>query len=423
MNDIIYLREKEEILKEALQRRGYDISIIDKLKKLDTERRSLIKESDELKHIKNLKTKEIAELRSKGGGVPESVQELRRISDTIKTLDERRKELEEEFRRLWAMVPNIPHPSVPQGKDERENKVVREVGDKREFSFKPKPHWKITEKLGIIDFNVSSRMSGSRFFTYRGAGARLERALLSFFLDLHTTKHGYIEFFTPFLVTRQTMFNSAQIPFLEEEMYKIEKDNLFLIPTAEVPLLSLHSNEIIPIDELPKKYVAYSACFRREAGSYGKDVKGMIRTHQFNKVELFKFVSPEESYNELINMMEDIEDVLRLLELPYRVIELCTGDLGFASSKTYDFEVWSPGVERWLEVSSLSNTESFQARRANIKVRRKDGRLDYVHTLNGSGLATPRTFIGIIENYQQEDGKIKVPDVLVPYMGGMEVIG
>jgi len=423
MLDIAYLRDKEEELRKALILRGYDTAIVDELVELDKERRSLIVETESLRKLKNEKSEEVARMKKEGKDASALIEEMKIVSRKIKELEKKKKEVEEAFFEKWAFVPNIPHPSVPRGKDESENKVVRTWGKIRDFPFEPKPHWEIGEKLGILDFKASGKMSGSRFVTYLGRGAQLERALISFFLDLHTSKHGYKEVFPPVLVTRESMFSSGQLPKFEEEMYRTEGDNMYLIPTAEVALANLHRDSILNEDALPLYYTAYTACFRREAGSYGKDVRGMIRVHQFNKVELFKFTRPEDSYEELEKMREDAEEVLKLLNLPYRVVELCTGDLGFASTKTYDLEVWAPGLKRWLEVSSVSNTENFQARRANTRFRRKKGgKLEFPHTLNGSGLATPRTFIAILENYQNEDGSVMVPEVLRPYMGGLEVI-
>lgn len=424
MIDVKYLRdeEKEKILREALKKRGQDESIVDKLKELDLKWRKLTKTIDYFRKERNEKSKLIAELKKKGEDPKELIERMRELGAYIKEKEKEKEKIEKEFDSLFHLIPNIPHPSVPQGKDESENVVLREWGEKREFNFEPRPHWELGEKLGILDFKASSLMSGSRFYTYIGLGAKLERALISFFLDLHTSEHGYKEVFPPFLVKPESMFASGHLPKFEIEMYHIERDNLYLIPTAEVALANLHRGEILNESELPLRYTAYTACFRREAGSYGKDVRGMIRVHQFNKVELFVYSKPEESYAILEEMLSHAEEVLRRLKIPYRIVELCTGDLGFASSKTYDIEAWAPGVGRWLEVSSVSNTESFQARRAQTRLRRKDGKIEYPHTLNGSGLATPRTFIAILENYQEEDGTIVIPEVLRPYMGGLERI-
>ncbi len=418
MLDIAYLRAKRDVLIDALKKRGYDVSIVDRLVELDEKRRRLVKEGDDLRKIRNEKSEEVARIKKSGGDASELIAELKNVSKRIKEIEEEQKKIEAEFRELWLQIPNIPHESVPVGKDETENVVVRYEGERREFDFTPKPHWDIGESLGIIDFKTASQMSGSRFFILKGAGALLERALINFFLDVHTGQHGYSEVMPPVLVREEAAYASGHLPKFREEMYYVEQDELFLIPTAEMALANLHRNQILDEEQLPIYYVAYTPCFRREAGSYGKDVRGMIRVHQFNKVELFKYTKPEESYQELEKMLANAERILQLLKLPYRIVQLCTGDLGFAASITYDIEVWAPGLNRWLEVSSVSNTEDFQARRANVRFRRKStGKLEFVHTLNGSGLATPRTFIAILENYQQEDGSVVIPEVLRPYMG------
>ncbi len=418
MLDVAYLRTKRENLIEALEKRGYDVSIVDKLVELDEKRRKLVKEGDDLRKIRNEKSEEVAKIKKAGGDASELISELKKVSLRIKEIEEEQKRVESEFRELWLQIPNIPHESVPVGKDETENVILRYEGERREFDFEPKPHWDIGESLGIIDFKTAGQMSGSRFFILKGYGALLERALINFFLDVHTKEHGYSEVMPPVLVREEAAYASGHLPKFREEMYYIDEDELFLIPTAEMALANLHRNQVLNEEQLPLYYVSYTPCFRREAGSYGKDVRGMIRVHQFNKVELFKYTKPEESYDELEKMLQNAEKILKLLKLPYRVVQLCTGDLGFAASITYDIEVWAPGLNRWLEVSSVSNTEDFQARRANVRFRRKStGKLEFVHTLNGSGLATPRTFIAILENYQQEDGSVVVPEVLRPYMG------
>ncbi len=422
MLDIRYLRSEREKLEDALRKRGMDPAILDELSALDEKKRKLRKEGDDLRKEKNELSEKVKDLKKSGQDASELIEKIKAMSAKIKEIEEEEKKVTEEFNSKWAYIPNIPHESVPVGKDETENVVVKTWGEIKDFPFEPLPHWDLGEKLGILDLKGASEMSGSRFSLLRGAGALLERALVNFFLDLHTKKHGYTEIFPPFLVREETIFSSGQLPKFREEVYYIEKDDLYLIPTAEVPLANLFRNRILNEDDLPMYFTAYSACFRREAGSYGKDVRGIIRMHQFNKVELFKYTRPEDSYDELEKMLKDAEEVLQLLKIPYRVIALCTGDLGFAATKTYDIEAWAPGVKRWLEVSSVSNTESFQARRAGTRFRRKEGKVEYVHTLNGSGLATPRTFIAVIENYQREDGSIEIPKVLRPYMGGMEEI-
>lgn len=422
MIDVLYIREKSEVLREALEKRGIDTALVDRLQELDRARRGAIREADELRARRNQLSKEVARRKKAGEPADEIIAEVRALGQKLKELEEKEKQLTQEFRELMALVPNIPHPSVPVGRDERDNVVVREWGERRAFDFEPKPHWDLGPQLGILDFEASAKMSGARFVLYKGKGALLERALINFFLDLHTREHGYTEVFPPVLVRPESMFASGHLPKFEEEMYYAERDNLYLIPTAEVSLANLHRDTILREEDLPLYYVSYTPCFRREAGSYGRDVRGMIRLHQFNKVELFKYTTPETSYDELESMLANAERVLQLLGIPYRVVALCTGDLGFAAAKTYDIEAWAPGLKRWLEVSSVSNTESFQARRANVRFRRKDGKLEYVHTLNGSGLATPRTFIALIENYQQKDGSVVIPEVLRPYMNGLEVI-
>ena len=417
-----FLREKREVLIKALEKRGYDAAIVDELVKLDEERRRLIREGDELRRIRNQRNEDVARLKKQGADISELIAELRQVSRRIKEIEEKRAKVESKFKELWLQIPNIPHESVPVGKDETENKVIRQEGEPREFDFEPKPHWELGEKLGILDFKTAAKMSGSRFAVYKGLGAKLERALINFFLDVHTREHGYVEVMPPVLVKSESAYASGHLPKFREEMYFIEQDELFLIPTAETSLANLHRDKILDEDSLPLKYVSYTPCFRREAGSYGKDVRGIIRVHQFNKVELFQFTKPEDSYDVLEQMLAHAEKILKLLKLPYRIVQLCTGDLGFASAKTYDIEVWAPGVGRWLEVSSVSNTESFQARRSNTRFRRKStGKVEFVHTLNGSGLATPRTFIAILENYQRKDGTVEIPEVLRPYMGVSEI--
>ncbi len=420
--DLKYLRTEIETLREGLMRRGYDPSVLDDLQALDTERRRIQTELDDLRRIRNEKSRLVAQLKREGKDAQAVIEEVRKVGDRISELEKQIKEIESKFEYEWSLIPNIPHESVPLGKDEKDNVVIAEWGELPSFDFEPKPHWDLGPALGILNFDISGKISGSRFVTYTGKGALLERALINFFLDYHTQKHGYKEVFPPVLVRPETMYGSGQLPKFQEEMYYTEKDDLYLIPTAEVALANLHRDQILDEKDLPLYYTAYTACFRREAGSYGKDVRGMIRLHQFNKVELFKFTKPEESYEELEKMRQDAEEILQLLKIPYRVVQLCTGDLGFAATKTYDLEAWAPGIQRWLEVSSISNTEDFQARRTKTRFRRRDGRVEYVHTLNGSGLATPRTFIAILENYQQKDGSIVVPEVLRPYMGGLEVI-
>lgn len=348
---------------------------------------------------------------------------MREVGDRIKAIDHELKEVEEKLNHLLLSIPNIPHESVPFGEDEDDNMLARDWGEVRDFGFEPKPHWDLATELDILDFERAAKVTGSRFVFYKGLGARLERALLNFMMDLHADQHGYTEMLPPQIVNRDSLTGTGQLPKFAEDVFKLEELDYFLIPTAEVPVTNYHRDEILDIDDLPKKYVAYSANFRSEAGSAGRDTRGLIRRHQFNKVELVQFVKPEESYEALENLTGNAEKVLQLLKLPYRVMSMCTGDLGFTAAKKYDIEVWIPSYETYREISSCSNFEAFQARRAGIRFRREQGgKPEYVHTLNGSGLAIGRTVAAILENYQEEDGSITIPEVLRPYMGGLETI-
>ncbi len=416
-----FVRENLGIIERAVELRGERVDL-ERFLSLDSEGRRMGLDADKLRREKNLASAEIAELKRKGKDVTGKVKSMREVAKSIKELDEGRRKVEKDIREILSWIPNIPHPSVPIGEDERTNVVVREGGEKREFSFPPLPHWQLGESLGILDFKQGAKVSGTHFPCYKGLGAQLERALVSFMLDLHVRKHGYVEIFPPFLANRESMFGSGQLPKLEEDMYICETDDYFLNPTGEVPLINLHRGEILPETQLPKRYVTYTACFRREAGSYGRATKGLLRVHQFNKVELVAFTTPEDSYNELERLLSHAEEVVKLLNLPYRISLLSTGELPFASAKTYDVELWAPGVERWLEVSSASNTEDFQARRTNMKFKRGP-KTRHLHTLNASGVATPRTFAAILENHQRRDGSILLPEALRPYMGGLENIG
>ncbi|MCS7264656.1 MAG: serine--tRNA ligase [Armatimonadetes bacterium] len=425
MLDLRLIREQTEFVKERLGSRGdnYD-ELIDQIVSLDEKRRKIIAEVENLKHRRNLVSKEIGVMMKEGKDVTALREEMRQVGDQINELDALLRNVESELERLTLFVPNIPHESVPVGRDESGNKIVRVWGEPKEFDFEPKPHWEIGEELGIIDFYRGVKLSGSRFYGLKGLGATLERALINFMLDLHTKEHGYTEVFLPFLVKPYCMEGTGQLPKFSEEMYWCERDNLWLIPTAEVSVTNLHREEILDAEDLPLKYVSYSACFRREAGAAGKDIKGVIRVHQFNKVELVKITTPEQSYEELESMVRDACHVLELLKLPHRVVLLCTGDLGFSASKTYDIEVWMPGMNRWLEISSCSNCEDFQARRMNLRYRPYRGaKPRYAHTLNGSGVAVGRTMAAILENYQQKDGSIVLPEVLRTYLKGVERIG
>lgn len=424
MLDLRLIRERPEWVKERIKLKGENAdSEIDRILELDKKRRELLVEVEALKHERNVVSEEIAKRKRSGEQVQELIENMRALSERIKQLDAMVSEVEKEINQLLLVIPNIPHESVPIGSDENDNVEVMRWGEPRKFDFEPKPHWEIAQNLGLIDFERGVKLSGSRFYVMTGLGAKLERALISFMLDLHVEKHGYIEVFPPFMVRRDCMIGTGQLPKFEIEAYVCERDDLWLIPTAEVPVTNLHRDEVLERDMLPLKYVAYSACFRREAGAAGKDTRGIIRVHQFNKVELVKFVEPERSYEELESLVRDAVEVLELLGLPYRVVEICTGDLGFAASKKYDPEVWMPGQGRFVEVSSCSNFEDFQARRANIRYRpAKGAKPRYVHTLNGSGLAVGRTLAALLENYQQEDGSVIIPEVLRPYMGGIEKI-
>ncbi len=421
MLDINIIRNDIDKVKQAIINKNEKVNL-DSLLELDSKRKALLIECDDLRNKRNITSKKISELKSKKQDASDVIQEMKGVSDNIKQLETGIKALTDELDSVLLRIPNIPASDVPVGKDETSNVIVKEYGEKREFSFTPLPHWDLGKALDILDFERGAKITGAGFILYKGAGARLERALYNFMLDLHSQEHGYTEIFPPYLVNRASMTGTGQLPKLEEDMYRIPEDDLFLIPTAEVPVTNIHSNEIMSVADLPAYYTAYTACFRREAGSHGKDTRGMLRVHQFNKVELVKFVRPETSYEELESLLSVSEKVLQLLGLQYRVLKLCTGDLSFAAAKCYDIEVWSAGVDKFLEVSSCSNFEDFQARRGNIRYRDDDGKINHVHTLNASGVALPRTMIAIIENYQREDGTVEIPEVLRPYMNGLEII-
>ncbi|MFC1624029.1 serine--tRNA ligase [Candidatus Omnitrophota bacterium] len=414
MLDIRFIRENKDIVKKSIKDRDLDIDI-DKILKLDSDKRKILIEAEALKAEKN---------RSSRGGKPspDVIEKMKTISQKIADLDAKVEEIDKKLGIFMFSIPNIPHSSLPIGGPEV-NKEVRKWGKRPKFDFKCKSHIELGEKLDILDFPRSSKIAGSGFCLFKGLGAQLERALINFMLDLHTKEHGYKEIFPPFLVNRASMTGTGQLPNLEEDMYRLKDDDMFLIPTAEVPLTNIHRDEILDEENLPIYYTAYTACFRREAGSYGKETKGLVRVHQFDKVELVKFVKPETSHNELESLLSNAEEVLKRLGLSYRVVMLSTKDVSFAASMCYDIEVWAPGMEKDLEVSSCSNFTDFQARRTNIKYRAKGKKkLDFVHTLNGSGIAMARTVIAILENYQQKDGSILIPEALRPYMGGREKI-
>ena len=423
MLDIKILRNDLDKVKEALNNRNEKINEIDSFTKLDEKRRTLLQESELLKGRRNIVSQEVANLKKTGENPESLIIEMREVGDNIKELDDVIRGLDEQINQIMLRIPNIPHESVPIGKTEEENVPIRFWGEKPSFTFEPKPHYELAENLGILDFERASKVTGSRFVFYKGLGARLERALINFMLDLHVDKHGYEEILPPYIVSRESMTGTGQLPKFEEDAFKIQNSDYFLIPTAEVPVTNLHRDEILDNEDLPKYYVAYSACFRSEAGSAGRDTRGLIRQHQFNKVELVKFVRPEDSYQEHEKILSDAEKVLQLLGLPYQILNMCTADLGFTATKKYDIEVWLPSFKTYREISSVSNFEAFQARRANIKYRpEKKAKPEFVHTLNGSGLAIGRTFAAILENYQQKDGSIMIPEALRPYMGGLEKI-
>ena len=422
MLDVKFVRENIDGVEQALKNRGSALSL-DTFSKLDVERRDQLAKVEVLKARRNAVSQEVAKMKKAGENADSIIEEMRLVGDEISALDNELREVEANLEGLLLEIPNVPHHSVAIGKDEDDNVEVRKWGEIPHFDYEPKAHWDIGEGLDILDFERAAKVTGARFAFYKGLGARLERALISFMLDLHTEEHGYTEFLPPFIVNKDSMIGTGQLPKFAEDMFKLEGLDYYLIPTAEVPVTNYHRDEILMIDDLPKYYTAYSACFRAEAGSAGRDTRGLIRQHQFNKVELVKFVKPEDSYEELEKLTVNAEEVLKKLGLPYRTILLCTGDMGFASAKTYDIEVWLPSQNKYREISSCSNFEDFQARRAGIRFRRElKGKPELVHTLNGSGLAVGRTLSAILENYQQADGSVIIPEVLRPYMGGREVI-
>lgn len=417
MLDIKFIRENPDKVVEALKNRGASVGL-DEFLGLDKQRRELLGEVETLKNKRNTVSQEISRMKKAGENADGLIAEMRGVGDRIGEMDTELAIVEEKMQGIVMVIPNLPHQSVPIGKDETCNPEVRQWGTPRTFEKEPLAHWEIGEKLGILDFERGSRVTGARFTFYKGLGARLERSLINFMVDLHTREHGYTEFFPPFIVNRDSMVGTGQLPKFAEDMFKLEGLDYYLIPTAEVPVTNFHRQETLDGKDLPLCYAAYSACFRAEAGAAGRDTRGLIRQHQFNKVELVKFASPESSYEELEKLTNNAEKVLQLLGLPYRVILLCTGDMGFSSAKTYDIEVWLPSFNKYREISSCSNFEDFQARRANIKFRRDaKSKPEFVHTLNGSGVAIGRTVAAILENYQQPDGSVVVPDVLRPYMG------
>lgn len=415
MLDIRDIRNNYEFVKERLSVRGKEYPL-EELKELDEKRREIIGVVEEKKAYQNEISKKIPMMKKEGKDTEEIFKEMKELSNEIKGFDEELKELDEKIREVILEIPNLPNDSVPRGNDDSENIEMVKVGTPREFDFEPRAHWDIGTMNDWLDFERANKITGSRFSIFKGFGAKLERALTQFMLDLHTEKQGYTEMSTPFMVNRDSMIGTGQLPKFSEDMYQLERDDFYLVPTAEVPLTNMYRGEILSEDDLPIYITEYTPCFRREAGSAGRDTRGLIRNHQFDKVELVKFVKPETSYDELEKLTMNAREVLDLLKLPYRVVTLCGGDLGFSSAKTYDIEVWMPSYGRYVEISSCSNFESYQARRSNIKYRPKDGgKTEFVHTLNGSGLAVGRTFAALVENYQKEDGTIEIPEVLKPY--------
>ena len=422
MLDIKFVRENIEAVKEMLKKRNNSLSL-DGFEEMEKKRREILSEVETLKAERNAVSKKIGAMKKAGENTDGIVAEMQTVGDKISRLDNELRDVEKELRDLMLSIPNMPKEDVPYGVDDTDNPEVRKFMEPTRFDFEPKAHWDLGEALDIIDAERAAKVTGARFTFYKGMGARLERALINFMMDLHATKHGYTEMLAPCIVNQDSMIGTGQLPKFAEDMFKLEGLDYYMVPTAEVPTTNYHREEIIDGASLPEYYCAYTACYRAEAGSAGRDTRGLIRQHQFNKVELIKFTKPEDSWDELEKMVDDAEDVLRILELPYHVVLLCTGDMGFTSAKTYDIEVWMPAQNCYREISSCSNCLDFQARRANIKFRREpNSKPEFAHTLNGSGLAVGRTFATILENYQQKDGSIVVPKALVPYMGGVEVI-
>lgn len=421
MLDLKFIRENADAVQEMLKNRGSNIDL-QEFMKLDLERREILSETEMLRNKRNTESAEVARRKKAGEDASEIIAEMGKVSATIKELEVKLAEIDEKVTYLQMILPNMYAENTPIGADENDNVEIRTWGTPKELSFEAKEHWEIGENLGILDFERGAKLGGSRFTIYRGAGARLERALINFMLDIHTTEHGYTEHLTPFLVRKEVCEGTGQLPKFEDDMYKTT-DDMFLISTSEITLTNIHRQEILNESDLPKYYTAYSPCFRREAGSYGRDLKGLIRQHQFNKVEMVKLATPETSYEELEKMVLNAETILQRLGLPYRVIQLCSGDMGFSAAKTYDLEVWLPGQKKYREISSCSNCGEFQARRMGLKYRPEgNSKSEFCHTLNGSGLAVGRTLLAIMENYQQEDGSFLIPEVLVPYMGGMTIV-
>ncbi len=422
MLDMKFVRDNLETVRTMLKNRNNPLSL-DGFSDLEKKRREILSETEQLKNQRNSTSKKIGAMKKAGENTDAISAEMREVGAKISELDNELRDVEEKLRDFLLHIPNMPKEDVPIGKDDSQNPEVRRHGEPRKFDFAPKAHWDLGESLNILDFDRAAKVSGARFTFYRGLGARLERACINFMMDLHANKHGYTEMLAPYIVNRDSMIGTGQLPKFAEDMFKVENSDFYLVPTAEVPTTNYHRDEILSAENLPEYYSCYTACFRAEAGSAGRDTRGLIRQHQFNKVELIKFTKPEDSWNELESMVDAAEDVLRILEIPYRVVLLCTGDMSFTSAKTYDIEVWMPAQDKYREISSCSNCTDYQARRANIKFRRDTkSKPEFVHTLNGSGIAVGRTVAAILENYQQEDGSVLIPKALVPYMGGVEKI-
>ncbi len=425
MLDVTFIRENPDIVRETMRKRNIETTPVDEIVDFDVQRRRLLREVEPLKEQRNIMSRQIGQLMK--DKKPEEAERLkskvRKVNEQIAEIESNLDTCEQQLNELLLMIPNIPHTSVPVGESEEDNLIVRTWREPRQFDFKPLPHWEIGESLNIVDFERGVKLASSRFYMLVGLGAKLEMALINFMLDLHTGEHGYTQILPPFLVSSRTMTGSGNLPKFADQLYHCPDDDLWLVPTAEVCLVNIHMDEILDADQLPLYYTAFTPCFRREAGAAGRDVRGLIRVHQFNKVELVKVCAPESSYDELEGMVQDAEEVLKRLELPYRVVTICTGDMGFAAAKTYDIEVWLPGQGDYREISSCSNCTDFQARRGSVRYRpAPDTKPEYAHGLNGSGIAVGRTFIAILENYQQADGSVVIPDALRPYMGGIEVI-
>jgi seryl-tRNA synthetase len=416
MYDLSFFRNNLESIAKRLGDRGFVLDQ-DQFRALDAERRAALNEAQQLMAQRNAETQEIGKMKKAGHDTSARQQQVREMGDRIATLEQQANSLDESFRQLMSGIPNTPHESVPMGKGEADNVEIKKWGEPTTFSFEPKPHWDLGPALGILDFDRAAKVTGARFAVYMGLGAKLERSLINFMLDVHTKEHGYTEVLPPFMINSASLYGTGQLPKFASDLFKLEGTDYWLAPTAEVPVTNLHRDETLDLDTLPIKYCAYTPCFRSEAGSYGRDVRGIIRQHQFQKVELVKFARPESSYEELEGLTRDAEEILERLKLPYRRIVLCTADTGFSSAKTYDLEVWLPGQNAYKEISSCSNFEAFQARRAQIRAKSGKAKGDFVHTLNGSGLAVGRTWLAIVENYQQADGSVRVPDALQPYLG------